>query len=88
EGEVLVEDHAIGRLDGFRFTVAADARAADKRLLLAAAERRLGDERTRRGLALADATDADLTVVMDAGAVPTLLWRALPVATLGPGASL
>ncbi|WP_371359740.1 hypothetical protein, partial [Salmonella sp. M123] len=63
EGEVLVEDHAIGRLDGFRFTVAADARAADKRLLLAAAERRLGDERTRRGLALADATDADLTVV-------------------------
>lgn len=88
EGEVLVEDHAIGRLDGFRFTVAADARAADKRLLLAAAERRLGDERTRRGLALADATDADLMVVMDAGAVPTLLWRALPVATLGPGASL
>ena len=55
EGEVMVEDHAIGRLDGFRFTVASDARHGDKRLLLAAAERRLGDERARRGKALAAA---------------------------------
>ncbi len=29
QGEVLVEDHPIGRLDGFRFTVASDARAGD-----------------------------------------------------------
>ena len=88
EGEVLVEDHAIGRLDGFRFIVAGDARAADKRLLLAAAERRLGDERMRRGLALAEAGDGDLSLSADVGAVPTLRWKDLAVATLGPGPSL
>ena len=57
EGEVLVEDHPIGRLDGFRFTVADDARAGDKRLLLSAAEKRLGAERARRAAALAEAGD-------------------------------
>ena len=88
EGEVLVEDHAIGRLDGFRFVVAADARAADKRLLLAAAERRLGDERARRGVALAEAADAELALAADAGDIPTLRWQKLAIATLGPGATL
>jgi ATP-dependent RNA helicase SUPV3L1/SUV3 len=87
-GAVMVEDHMIGRLDGFRFVVAADARAADKRLLLAAAERRLGDERARRGAALAEAADDALSLAADVGAVPTLLWRDLAVATLAPGASL
>jgi ATP-dependent RNA helicase SUPV3L1/SUV3 len=57
EGEVLVEDHPIGTLEGFRFTVAADARHADKRLLLAAAEKRLGAELAKRGRELADSDD-------------------------------
>ena len=88
QGEVMVEDHAIGRLDGFRFTVAADARASDKRMLLAAAERRLGDERGKRGLALAEAADADLSLRTDPGEVPVLLWRDFTVATFAPGQSL
>lgn len=88
DGAVLVEEHAIGRLEGFRFTVAADARAADKRLLLAAAERRLGDERRRRGTALAEAPAEDLTVTGDPGAMPTLRWRDGAVATLAAGPSL
>ena len=92
EGEVLVEDHPIGRLEGFRFIVAGDARAADKRLLLAAAERRLGDERARRGVALAEAGDADLSLAAEPGTVPTLCWTSLgthlAVATLGPGPSV
>ena len=88
EGDVLVEDHAIGRLEGFRFIVAGDARAADKRLLLAAAERRLGDERARRGSALAEAGDADLSLAAEPGAAPTLRWKDLAVATLGPGPSV
>ncbi|WP_299421177.1 helicase-related protein [Sphingomonas bacterium] len=57
QGEVMVEDHPIGTLAGFTFTVAADARAADKRLLLAAAEKRLGVELARRAKALAQADD-------------------------------
>lgn len=82
EGEVLVEDHPIGRLEGFRFTVAADARHADKKLLLAAAEKRLAGERARRGQALAEAEDAALTLAAD---TPAIVWRGHAVARLGPG---
>ena len=63
EGEVLVEDHPIGRLDGFSFTVASDARAGDKRLLLAAAEARLSGERAKRAAALVAAGDEALELV-------------------------
>jgi ATP-dependent RNA helicase SUPV3L1/SUV3 len=83
-GEVSVEDHHLGRLDGFRFTVAPDARATDKRLLLAAAEKRLKGERDRRGAALAEAEDAGVTLG-DAG---ELHWGGYRVATLAPGPSL
>ncbi len=61
EGEVSVEEHALGTLTGFRFTVAADARAGDKRMLLAAAEKRLGGEYRKRGAALAEAEDEALS---------------------------
>ncbi|MEO9130734.1 MAG: helicase-related protein, partial [Sphingomonas sp.] len=84
EGEVMVEDHAIGRLEGFRFTVATDARHGDKRLLLAAAERRLGDERARRGQALAAASDTALALDDDSR---TVLWDGLAVAQLATGQS-
>ena len=84
EGEVLVEEHAIGRLDGFRFTVAGDARASDKRMLLAAAEKRLVSERARRGAALADADDAAFAVDDTGG----ILWAGHPVAALRKGSSL
>jgi len=81
EGEVLVEDHPIGRLDGFAFHVAPDARAGDKRLLLAAAEKRLGAERTRRGEALAGVAD-DALALTDEGAI---VWQGHGVARLAAG---
>jgi len=84
DGAVTVEDQPIGRLDGFRFSVAPDARAADKRLLLAAAEKRLAAERARRADALADAADADLTLT-PAGEVE---WRGHSVGRLSPGRAL
>jgi len=62
EGEVMVEDHPIGRLDGFAFTVAPDARHSDKRLLLAAAEKHLAAERRKRGKALAEVEDKELSL--------------------------
>ncbi|MGK6318951.1 helicase-related protein [Sphingomonas sp. DT-204] len=83
EGEVLVEDHPIGRLEGFRFTVAADARATDKRILLAAAEKRLGGELAKRGRALAEAPDVALTL-----AGTSLLWNGGEVARLAAGPEL
>lgn len=83
EGEVLVEDHPIGTLEGFRFTVAADARHADKRLLLAAAEKRLGAELAKRGRELADSGDDELSL-----SFPRIEWRGVSVAELTAGANL
>ncbi|MGN6278626.1 MAG: helicase-related protein [Sphingomonas sp.] len=88
EGEVLVEDHPIGRLEGFRFTVAADARHADKKMLLAAAEKRLGGERARRGEALAAAEDKAIVLIADPGGRAELHWQGHAVARLGRGGSL
>ncbi|WP_375401815.1 helicase-related protein [uncultured Sphingomonas sp.] len=84
EGEVSVDDHHLGRLDGFRFTVAPDARATDKRLLLAAADKRLKGERDRRGAALAVADAAAVTL----GQTGELHWGGHRVASLGAGPSL
>ena len=77
EGEVSVEEHVLGHLHGFRFAVEPDARAADKRMLLAAAERGLASELRRRGDALVAAPDDELT--LDAAAIA---WRGVPVAAL------
>lgn len=82
-GEVTIGDHAIGRLDGFRFAVDADARGADRRLLLATADRRLTAERARRGAALASADDDAIT---RDGAI--LSWNGHAVAALAPGSTL
>jgi ATP-dependent RNA helicase SUPV3L1/SUV3 len=83
DGEVTVEDHPIGRLDGFRFTVAPDARAGDKRMLLSAAEKRLTAERARRAAELVDSGDD-----MFALANGAITWTGHAVATLEPGPSL
>ncbi|OYY73197.1 helicase-related protein [Sphingomonas sp. 28-63-12] len=86
DGAVLVEDQAIGRLEGFRFVVDADARASDKRLLLSAAENRLGAERARRAAALEAAPDA--TLALGEGNRPTIIWAGHEVAQLNPGPML
>lgn len=83
EGEVSVEDHPLGRLEGFRFTVTPEARAADKRMLLAAAEKRLAGEYRKRGAALAEAKDAAFSLV---GTV--IAWQGHGVAELTSGQSL
>ena len=88
EGEVSVEEHAIGRLEGFTFTVAADARATDKRLLLAAAERRLAGELARRAEALAGAEDAAFALMAEPGLAPGVSWLGTHVAALAVGPSV
>ncbi|WP_341209860.1 helicase-related protein [uncultured Sphingomonas sp.] len=65
QGEVTIDTHTIGRLDGFRFVVAPDARAHDKRLLLATAEKRLAGERRRRAEALIASDDAQFALGAD-----------------------
>ena len=84
EGEVLVEDQPLGRLHGFRFAPEPGARAADMRMLLAAAEKRLSGERARRAAALVAAEDTALVAEAD-GAI---LWDGHAVARLVAGRTL
>jgi ATP-dependent RNA helicase SUPV3L1/SUV3 len=88
EGEVSVEEHPLGKLEGFRFTVQAEARAADKRMLLAAAEKRLAGEYRKRGEALIEAADDELTLVPRPSQGNSVAWRGHVVAALQPGANL
>ncbi|SFP70241.1 helicase-related protein [Sphingomonas rubra] len=85
-GEVTVEDHPIGRLDGFRFSVEPGARAGDKRMLLAAAEKRLGAERARRAAELVAGADTAFALAVDKEVA--IVWSGHPVATLASGAAL
>ncbi len=88
DGTVRVADEPIGTLTGFRFVPAAGARAGEMKRLLAAAERRLGQEYARRAAELAQAPDEALSLAEDAGRPPAVFWRGDVVARLGKGRSL
>jgi ATP-dependent RNA helicase SUPV3L1/SUV3 len=85
DGQVLVEDEAIGRLDGFAFTVDPAARTGDRKRLLAAAERRLPKERARRAQALVAAPDNAFALTDDPIAIS---WNGHIVARLAAGRTL
>ncbi len=87
DGAVRVEDQLLGHLAGFRFVVDPAARGVDRKRLLAAAERHLAKERTRRARALADASDNDFRV--DGLRSPLVVqWAGNDVATLTAGKRL
>jgi ATP-dependent RNA helicase SUPV3L1/SUV3 len=88
DGEVSVGPEPIGHLSGFDFRVDPSARLADKRLLLAAAERRLGDELERRARALVDAEDHAFELTVEAGGGLAVSWEGHVLARLAPGRSL
>jgi ATP-dependent RNA helicase SUPV3L1/SUV3 len=88
DGEVSVGPEPIGHLSGFEFRVDPTARLADKRLLLAAAERRLGDELERRANALIEAGDETFAMVVDDEGGVAVAWEGHVLARLAPGRSL
>ena len=88
EGEVSVGTYAIGRLHGFAFEVDPAARHADRKMLLATAERRLAGEYEKRAAALVADTDEHFTPAHRAGQPVAILWRGHEVARLGPGKNL
>ncbi|WP_310498514.1 helicase-related protein [Sandarakinorhabdus sp.] len=85
DGSVAVGGEVIGRLDGFRFTADPLARAGEQRLLLAAAERYLVKEMSRRGAALIAAPDSDFALDFAGRMPPRLTWRGARVAKLRKG---
>jgi ATP-dependent RNA helicase SUPV3L1/SUV3 len=84
-GAVLVDDEPIGHLEGFRFVVDPLARAADRKLLLAAAERHLPALLAARADALVAAAAEPASLSLDGA---TLLWDGLSIARLEPGKTL
>jgi ATP-dependent RNA helicase SUPV3L1/SUV3 len=88
DGEVSIGPEPIGHLFGFEFRVDPSARHADKRLLLAAAERRLGDELDRRAKELVDAPDHGFELVVEETGGLAVAWQTHVLARLAPGRSL
>jgi len=88
DGEVSFGPEPIGHLSGFDFRVDPNARLADKRLLLAAAERRLGEELDRRANALVDAPDEAFALTVEHDGRLAVTWEGNVLARLAPGRSL
>src|SRR5262249_34744655 len=80
-GEVVVEGHAIGRLDGFMFTPAASAAGSEAKALAGAAQKALAGEIDARATRLAQAADGQLVLATDG----TVRWLGQPVARLVAG---
>src|SRR5690606_34514338 len=83
-GDVVVEGHLVGRLDGFRFAADGDASSEEARPLLAGARRALSYEIPRRLNRLERAGDAEFKLARDG----TVLWEGVEVAHLRRGDGL
>ena len=88
DGAVLVGGEHIGHLEGFRFRVDHQARHGDMKRLMAAAERRLGGELSRRATQLAAAPDEEFVLATDVGRPVAIFWRGDIVARLEKGRGL
>jgi len=88
DGAVQVDGETLGMLNGFRFVVDPQARGGDRKLLLAAAERRLGKMLTVQAEELIAAPDGELVLMAAPGDMPGIGWKDQTVATLHNGPSL
>jgi ATP-dependent RNA helicase SUPV3L1/SUV3 len=77
-GEVVVEGHVIGRLDGFMFTPESSAAGSDAKALAGAAQKALAGEINVRATRLAHAADGQFVLSND----DTIRWLGQPVAKL------
>jgi len=80
-GEVLVEGHTIGRLDGFRFAPDPTSGGTDAKALSAAAQKALSGEIEARANKLAHAPDSQFVLTSDA----RIRWIGEPVAKIIAG---
>jgi ATP-dependent RNA helicase SUPV3L1/SUV3 len=80
-GEVVVEGHAIGRLDGFMFTPDASAAGSEAKTLAGAAQKALAGEIDGRAARLAKADDEPFVLATDG----TIRWLGQAVGKLVAG---
>ena len=81
-GEVVVEGHVIGHIEGFRFIPHQAADAREAQALMAAAEKVLREHAASYVTAFADAEDQVITL----GPGRSICWNGKPVARLEKGA--
>lgn len=80
-GDVVVEGHHVGALQGFRFTADASAGGEDAKAVKAAAQKALAAEFEARAERFANASNADFALASDG----LLRWIGAPVGTLTAG---
>jgi ATP-dependent RNA helicase SUPV3L1/SUV3 len=80
-GEVVVEGHPVGRLEGFRFVPDPVAEGDEKKLVVRAARRALREEMPRRVSAVETAADGSFALTED----HALTWDDAPIARLTRG---
>ena len=80
-GEVVVEGHEIGRLDGFTFAADTSTGGSDAKALQAAARSALAGEIDARAIKVSQAPDREFVLASDG----TLRWTGAPVGKLVSG---
>jgi len=80
-GDVLVEGHHVGRLEGFRFSADHTAQSVDAKAVRAAAQKALMSEYEARADRFAAGANSDLAIGQDG----VVRWIGQPVATLVAG---
>lgn len=83
-GEVVVEGHSVGRVNGFLFETDSGVTSNDARLVLRAARRALASEIPRRIAALRMAADEAFSLTPQGN----ILWQGARIAKLFRGASM
>ena len=85
DNRVLVDGEDIGSLHGFAFRVDAGAKAGDRKLLLAAAERHLAAHLRQKTREIGMAEDSEFSLGPDGEARPAVFWKGELLGTLAKG---
>jgi ATP-dependent RNA helicase SUPV3L1/SUV3 len=88
-GEIVVEDQYVGRLEGFRFFPDEGAHDLDDKAVSTAAEQALGREIATRARAFVEAPDGQISLkIADDMSEPSLLWQGHLLARLKKGSAV
>uniref|UniRef100_UPI0013DBA4B2 helicase-related protein n=1 Tax=Sphingorhabdus sp. Alg239-R122 TaxID=2305989 RepID=UPI0013DBA4B2 len=85
---IKVDDEAIGTLSGFEFVIDADAKLADRKMLLAAAEKYLGNILAERAKELCGDEAAQFSLQADETGRVVVVWRENVIAAAEKATSL
>ena len=88
DNRVLVDGEDIGTLQGFAFRVDPAAKAGDRKLLLAAAERHLAAHLRQKAKDVSMAEDSEFSLAADGEGKPAIFWNGEILGALTKGRTL